>query len=134
MSGLDENGVELPAATEPRDQRGGLVDATCVVTEAALFFCHQAGKESFFIGELAEKANDLLTGRNEDVLTARKIGPIVRALGILSERFVRVYKVFLTDAVRTEIHRMANAYQVPPMQDGIVRCPHCPGHGAARTT
>ena len=120
---------------QSREIKGaGLVDATCVVAEAALFFCHQADKESFFIGELAKKANDLLTGRHEDVLTARKIGSILRALGIHGERITKGYRILLTDAVRREIHCVANAYQVPPMQDGIARCPHCPSRRAARTT
>lgn len=112
----------------------GLVDATCVVAETALFFCHQAGRKSFLVGELAKKANDLLTGRHEHVLTARKIGSILRALGFRGKRLTNGYTILLTDAVRGEIHRVANGYQVPPMQDGITRCPHCPGGKAARTT
>ena len=98
----------------------------CVVAEAALFFCHKADREHFFIGELAETVNDLLRGRHDDrVLTDKKVGLLLRALGIHAERVVKGYKVSLTDGVREQIHRVAEAYEVVAVQDGVARCDHC---------
>ena len=98
----------------------------CVVAEAALFFCHKPNTDHFFIGDLAETANDLLRGRHDDrVLTDKKVGLLLRALGIHGERVVKGYKVSLTDGVREQIHRVAEAYQVVAVQDGVARCAHC---------
>jgi hypothetical protein len=105
-----------------------LSDDRCVVAEAALFFCHKANAQHFFVGELAECVNTLLTGRHEDrVLTDKMVGLLLRALGIRGQRVVKGYRVLLTDAVREQIHGIARAYQVLSVQDGLARCRHCPG-------
>jgi len=104
-----------------------LSDDRCLVAEAALFFCHKANTQHFFVGELAECVNTLLNGRHEDrVLTDKKAGLLLRALGIHGQRVVKGYRIMLTDAVRTQIHRIAGSYQVVAVQDGIARCRHCP--------
>ena len=98
----------------------------CLVAEAALFFCHKQQTDHFFIGDLAETVNDLREGRHDDrVLTDKKVGLLLRALGIHGERVVKGYKVSLTDGVREQIHRVAEAYQVVAVQDGVARCAHC---------
>ncbi len=98
----------------------------CVVAEAALFFCHEPNTEFFFIGDLAKTVNDLLKGRHDDrILTDKKVGLLLRALGIHGQRVVQGYRILLTEAARKEIHRIANAFQVISTQDGIARCAHC---------
>jgi hypothetical protein len=110
-----------------QDARGDrLSDDQCVVAEAALFFCHKPLTDHFFIGDLAQTVNDLPEGRHADrILTDKKVGLLLRALGIHGERVVKGYKISLTDGVREQIHRVAKSYQVMPTQDGIVRCNHC---------
>jgi hypothetical protein len=99
----------------------------CVVAEAAVFFCHKADTEHFFIRDLAEVVNALLKGRHEGrTLTAKKVGLLLRALGIHGHRVVKGYRISLTGGVREQIHRVAGAHQVLSLQDGIVRCPQCP--------
>jgi hypothetical protein len=101
-------------------------DDRCVVAEAALFFCHRSDTDHFFVGELAEMVNTLLTGRHDDrVLSDKKVGQLLRALGVHSERVVKGYKISLIDAVREQIHRVAKSYRVVSTQDGIARCHHC---------
>lgn len=101
-------------------------DDRCVVAEAALFLCHRPDTLHFFVGELAEIANALLIGRHDDrVLSDKKVGLLLRALGIHAERVVKGYRVSLTDAIRERIHRVAEAYQVVPTKDGVARCVHC---------
>jgi hypothetical protein len=101
-------------------------DDRCLIAEAALFFCHKENTEYFFVGELAECVNALLQGRHEDrTLTSKRVGLLLRAVGIHGERVVRGYKIELTDAVRLQIHRIARAYNVLSMQDDIARCAHC---------
>jgi hypothetical protein len=104
-------------------------DLECVVSEAALFFCHtREDTREFFVGQLAEKVRALLKGRHEDFnLTDKKVGSALRGLGIRGARVTAGYKVLLTDSVREQIHRVAHAYQALPVQDGIARCRHCPG-------
>ncbi len=51
--------------------------------------------DHFFIGDLAETVNDLLKGRHDDrVLTDKKVGLLLRALGIHGERVMKGYKSF----------------------------------------
>ena len=105
-----------------------LSDDRCVVVEAALFFCYKANTEHFFVGDLAECVNTLLNGRHEDrALTDKMVGSLLRALGIHGRRVVKGYRILLTGAVREQIHRIARAYQVLSVQDGVARCRHCPG-------
>lgn len=105
-----------------------LSDDRCVIAEAALFFCHKANVEQFFVGELAERVNVLLMGRHEDrVLTDKMTGLLLRALGIHGQRVVKGYRILLADGAREQIHRVARAYQVPSAQDGFEGCRHCPG-------
>ena len=98
----------------------------CLVAEAALFFCHKPDTGHFFIGELAEIVNALLKGRHEDrLLSDKKVGLLLRAFGIHGQRIVQGYRVMLTDSIREQIHEIAHAYQVLPVQDGVTRCRHC---------
>jgi hypothetical protein len=52
------------------------------------------------------------------------VGLLLRALGIHGERVTKGYKISLTDAIREQIHRVAEAYRVVSV-DGIARCAHC---------
>jgi hypothetical protein len=107
-------------------------DPKCVVAEAALFFCHKPDVAHFFVGELAEKINDLLQGRHEESkLSAKKVGLVLRELGLQSERVVEGYKVVLTDVVRERIHQLAFDYQVLALEDGVLRCHYCREESAA---
>lgn len=99
----------------------------CVVAEGALFFCHKADTEHFFVGDLAGIVNALLAGRHENrTLTDKMVGLLLRALGISGQRVVKGYRISLTDGVREQIHSVARAYQVLSLQDGIAWCPQCP--------
>lgn len=101
-------------------------DPKCVVVEAALFFCHDPDPAHFFVGDLAQKVNDLLKGRHEESnLSDKKAGLVLRELGVYGERVAAGYKIVVTDALREQIHQLAFAYQVPPAVDGVLRCRYC---------
>ena len=103
-----------------------LSDDRCLVAEAALFFCHKQETTQFFIGDLADAVNALLKGRHEDrELTPKKVGLLLRSLGIHGQRVVNGYRIELTDPVREQIHHVALAHQVPSAKDAIARCLHC---------
>jgi hypothetical protein len=103
-----------------------LTDDRCLVAEMALFFCHSAETRGFFVGQLAQKVNDLLQGRHEDrFVTHRKVGALLKELGINKTRVVKGYRVFLTDAVRNKIHDQARAYGVLPVGHELVKCSNC---------
>jgi hypothetical protein len=107
-------------------------DPKCVVAEAALFFCHKPDTGYFLVGELAGTINDLLQGRHEESkLSPKKVGLVLRELGIHSERVVEGYKIVLTDIVRERIHRLAVDYRVLSLQDGVRRCRFCPEKSGA---
>jgi hypothetical protein len=101
-------------------------DPKCLVTEAALFFCHRPDTAHFFVGELAETVNLLLQGRHEEPsLSAKGAGLILRGLGLHGERVAEGYKVALSEAVRQRIHRLAHDFQVASLQDSVRRCRFC---------
>jgi hypothetical protein len=108
-------------------------DDRCLCAEAALFFCHRANTEHFFVGDLAKKVNHLLEGRHEErVVTDKMVGALLRELGIRARRVTAGYKVSLTDTVRQQIHGIARDYQVFASQDGIARCQDCPAPKAPK--
>jgi hypothetical protein len=116
----------LEASQDAAGQR--FTDPRCVVAESALSFCHEPDRREFFIRELAERVNALLKGRHEETeLTDRKVGSVLRDLGIRGQRVTAGYKVVLSDALRERIHALAKSYRVLSLQDGVVRCRHCPG-------
>ena len=101
------------------------------MAEGALSFCHEPDRREFFIRELAERVRALLKGRHEEnELTDRRAGSILRDLGIRAQRVTAGYKVVLTDGIRERIHSVARSYQALSLQDGVVRCRHCPGGNA----
>jgi hypothetical protein len=102
-------------------------DPKCLVAEAALYFCHKQDVKHLFIGDLAEKVNVLLQGRHEDSnLSAKRVGLVLRELGVHGERVAEGYRVDLTDDVRESIHRLALDYRVLSVDDGVRRCRFCP--------
>ena len=102
-------------------------DPKALVAEAALMFCHRKGAKEFLVRELAEKVNDLLVGRHAGFkLEDRKVGSLMRKLGIQAERRTQGYLVKLYPSVRERIHRIAAAYQSLPFQRRQnVRCAYC---------
>ncbi len=107
-------------------------DPKCVVAEAALSFCHKADAAHFFVGELAERVNALLKGRHEECdLSAKRVGLVLRDLGVHGDRVAEGYKIVLTDVVRERIHQLAFDYRVLSLEDGARRCRYCRGEGAA---
>ena len=104
----------------------------CVVIEAALCFCHRAETKCFFVGELTDTVNAILNGRHEELqVKPRKVGSVLRDLGIYSHRDTPGFKIELTESIREQIHEQANRYQVPPAADGVWRCCHCRERSAA---
>jgi hypothetical protein len=107
-------------------------DPKCVVVEAALFFCHKPDAGHFFVGELAEKINDLLLGRHEESkVSPKRVGLVLRELGLYGERVAEGYKIVLTDVVRKRIHQLAFDYRVLSLEDGVRRCSYCREERAA---
>ena len=101
-------------------------DPKCVVAEAALAFCHKTDAAHFFVGELAEIVNALLKGRHEESnLSAKRVGLVLRDLGVHGERVAEGYKIVLTDVVRERIHQLAFDYRVLSLEDGVHRCRYC---------
>jgi hypothetical protein len=100
-------------------------DRRCIVAEAALAWCHK-GASHVFVGELAGFVNALLKGRHEEEeLTPKRVGLLLRELGINAERVTEGYKIVLDDKVRKRIHEIANDYQVLSLGGGKCSCPYC---------
>ncbi len=97
-----------------------------VVIEAALFLCHKPDVEHFYVGDLAQVANDLLQGRHEESkLSEKRVGSLLREVGIHGRRVAAGYRVALTDVVRRRIHELAADYAVPTLDNRERRCDNC---------
>ena len=98
-------------------------DPKCVVVEGALFFCHKPEVRHFFVGELAEVVNALLKGRHEETtLSPKRVGLVLRELGVHGDRVAEGYKIVLNDDLRERIHHLAFDYRVLSLEDGVRRC------------
>lgn len=127
-AGLEESVIEALSRRTRETAGERFTDLRCIALEAALAFCHKPRVEHFFVRELAETMTNLLMGRHEDgEVSAKRAGSILRSIGLFSERVTNGYKITLTDAVRVQIHQLAQAHQILSVQDGVSRCGHCPG-------
>jgi hypothetical protein len=88
-------------------------DPKCIAIEAALFCCHEIGRKKMYIGELNRIANTILKGRGASVeIQPRKMGSILRQLGILAKRENRGFVIGLSDVTRRKIHELARRFDV----------------------
>jgi hypothetical protein len=103
-------------------------DPTCVVIEAALFRSHQDQTERIHVGEIANTANAILTGRGETLqLEAKEAGLILRKLGLLPKRDKSGFAIRFDETIRQHIHHLANQFGVATVQEGVMSCAHCAG-------
>src|SRR5207248_717498 len=114
------------AECQERRSAARFEDPKCLVAEAALLFSHRTGAEHFYVRELAEKVNDLLLGRHADVkLEHRKIGSVLKNLGIRTHRVTKGYRVKLDENMRKRIHSVADSYRVLSITPKTKHCVHC---------
>ena len=101
-------------------------DPAYLVIEAALLYCHKKDYEQFYVGELAERVNDLLVARHADLrVEDRKVGSVLSDLGIQKRRVTKGFRVDLTAETRQRIHRIAMGYQVLSARTDIKGCAEC---------
>ncbi len=102
-------------------------DLNCVVIEAALAFCHDSTVERFLVKDIADAADAILLGRDEDNrISAKAAGQVLRGLGLFPERVTKGYHLALNDSNREKIHRLAKEYNVHSLDKGTRRCDYCP--------
>jgi hypothetical protein len=89
-------------------------------------FCHTPDAKHFLVRELAEKVNDLLIGRHADFkVEDRKIGSVLKALGVIKRRVTKGFRVDLTAETRNHLHHIGNVYQVLSAQAEVKSCAEC---------
>jgi hypothetical protein len=85
-----------------------------LVTEALMAICHDRDKRGCFelgllVGDIANEVNQKLRDRHEDLrLSAKKVGMVLKALGLCTTRLGRSGRGFmLTSDLKREIHKIA---------------------------
>jgi len=124
----DFRGSVLSSLQSRNKERAGsrFTDLDCLVIESALAFCHDASVQEFFVRDIAETANAILQGRNEDcTITTKAVGQALRGLSLFPVRVRDGYHLVLTNSIREKIHRLAEEYNVPSVDEGTRRCDHC---------
>ena len=98
-----------------------------LVIEALLFVCHQSPDYPVTVGYVTKLVNGILENRGEITrFKPRKVGPRLAALKILTERAGNGYCFRLFNETRERIHELAQAFDVPSVQDRVRRCEYCP--------
>ncbi len=102
------------------------IDPHCVVLEALLNYCHGSPASSRMgIGEIAEQAGAILADRGERKVEAKLIGNLLRMFGFSPKRDSQGYALFLTDAVRRQIHWLAHDNEVEAGSQAGTNCVEC---------
>lgn len=99
-----------------------------LVVEALLTLCHERGRSTVYVGDIAEVANGILIGRKESVrLTPRKVGPLLRALNVSSptDRNSNGYNFRLMNENRRRIHELAGGLGLSWMRETAGGCEFC---------
>lgn len=97
-----------------------------LVIEALLFVCHECPDYPVTVGYVTKVVNGILANRGEITrFKPRKVGPRLAALKILTERDGNGYGFRLFNETRVRIHELAQAFDVPSVQDGVRRCEYC---------
>jgi hypothetical protein len=100
--------------------------ADSLLAEALLVLCHEQTRKSIYVGDLTDVLNGILKGRKETVeLSPRKVGGLLRALNLVTERDAKGYGFLLLNEVRRKIHDLARALDVPQLRENVERCEYC---------
>jgi hypothetical protein len=104
------------------------IEFESVILEGLLFCCHTEGRSQMLSGELADIVNTIWAKRSEGrQTTPESVGWKLRALDLRTEPIDGAGRgLRLTEAVRTRIHILAQAYRVPSLRQAAQEgCPHC---------
>jgi hypothetical protein len=107
-----------------RSERAGKIES--VVVEALLVCCHER-HPSVHVGEVSRLVNGILARSAEVVkVTAKQVGTILKRLGFRTERLDAGGRgIYLLNGECARVHRVARAYGVPSLREGLPGCPHC---------
>jgi hypothetical protein len=101
-------------------------DVRCVAIEALLAFCHTRPDAKIYVGEVTKSVDEIQQSRGEaGALDARRIGDILRSLGIHSKRDRRGFSIVLTEKMRRQVHELARDFEVAPLEEGAAPCSLC---------
>lgn len=104
------------------------IDFGSVILEGLLSFCHNDGRLHVLCGELADCVNEIWAKRGEGrEIKPESVGWKLRALDLRTAPIDGAGKgLWLTEAVRSQIHSLAQAYGVPSLRQAAqVECRNC---------
>lgn len=132
LVGAPELQSRIAALLQERDEEmrsDRAAEPESIVIEAALFFCHEGERTSVLVGEVAQAANAIFTGRGETIeLQPRAAGEHLKSLGLRTRRLGKAGRGLRLDhKMRRNIHRLAYDYEVRSVEEGLHLCPDCVG-------
>lgn len=97
-----------------------------LVVEALLVLAHEKDTTSIYTGDVTELVNGLLESRKETVrFKDRKVGPLLRSLGLVTDRDSKGFGLPLFNDVRKRIHELARLLDVPGLRANTRPCEYC---------
>lgn len=102
-------------------------DLRAIVAEAMLTLCHEQGRQSAHVSDVAKIANDLLKARGELlVMSDKSVGVKLEELGLRTRRLDAAGRgLHLLKSVRQRVHRWAQRYRIFETKRNQGICPHC---------
>jgi hypothetical protein len=97
-----------------------------VVLEALVVACHEK-KPSVRVSQVADLANGILTRGGESFnLSPKQVGARLKQLGFRTTRLDSAGRgIYLLKEQCAHIHKLARAFGIPTLHQGLPGCPHC---------
>ena len=122
QSGVME--VLRPQDAAARAARWTALDS--LVVEGLLILSHEKNRASIHVGDLTKVVNGILFDRKEQVqLESRKVGGLVRALNLATDRDSKGFGLLLLNDVKKKIHELARVLDVPALRANTRPCEYC---------
>ena len=103
-----------------------LFDPQCVAIEAVLDHCHTTPEPCRIgVAEVADTGTRILTSRGETpAFEPKRMGRLLRSLGLYPKRDAQGYAFFLTEPFRRQVHRLARDHGII-LEETATTCAHC---------
>lgn len=116
--GIQDRLVQMLEAEEEAVRAGCWRDERCIAIESMIFDCRTREQGKVYVGEIKKTAETIGRCRGESTaLEARKIGDILRSLGLHPKRDGQGFSITLTENVRRHIDALARDFDVAALRE-----------------
>jgi hypothetical protein len=101
-------------------------DLRTPLIEVMWAWCHEAGRDRLYVGEIALDLNEALSLSGNRKIKDRMVGELLKSLGLRTLKLDRQGRgIKLDPPTRKLIHQLARVHQVPSAETPFAGCPEC---------